>query len=45
MDYKNNEKVQSKNKIDKWKKIIDNYYSNIGKEELKKDLEKAGFVM
>lgn len=30
-------------KLDKWKKNIDTYYQNISKEDLKKDLEKAGF--
>lgn len=45
MDCKNNEKVQSKKKLGKWKKILDTYYSNISKKNLKKDLEEAGFVI
>lgn len=45
MDYKSNKKFQSKKKLGKWKKILDTYYSNIRKKDLKKDLEEAGFVI
>lgn len=45
MDYKNNDEIQLDNKLDKWKKVMDNYYENIKEGDLKKDLEKAGFTI